>query len=59
MSELKLYEVHCSVNFYVEVEAENEDDAKSQAIGKLESNGVYDVNYSTSPVYVESISEVE
>ena len=59
MSELKLYEVHCSVNFYVEVEAENEDEAKSQAVSKLESNGVYDINYSTSPVCVESISEVE
>ena len=59
MSELKLYEVNCSVNFYVEVEAENEDDAKSQAIGKLESNGVYDVNYSTSPVRVESVSEAD
>jgi hypothetical protein len=59
MSELKLYEVHCSVNFYIEVEAENEDNAKSQAIGKLESNGVYDINCSTSPVYVESINEVE
>ena len=59
MSELKLYEVNCSVNFYVEVEAESEDDAKSQAVGKLESNGVYDINYSTSPVHVESISEVE
>lgn len=59
MSELKLYEVNCSVNFFVEVEAENEDDAKSKAIEKLEHNGVYDVNYSTSPVHVESVSEVE
>ena len=59
MSELKLYEVNCSVNFYVEVEAENEDDAKSQAVWKLEHNGVYDVNYSTSPVHVESVIEVE
>ena len=59
MSELKLYEVHCSVNFYVEVEAENEDDAKSQAVEKLEHNGVYDINYSTSPVHVEGVSEVE
>ena len=58
MSELKLYDVHCSVSFYVEVEAESEADAKSQAIEKLEHNGVYDINYSTSPVYVESISEV-
>ena len=59
MSELKLYEVNCSVNFYVEVEAESEWDARSQAVEKLESNGIYDINYSTSPVYVESISEVE
>lgn len=59
MSELKLYEVDCSVNFYIEVEAENEDDAKSKAIEKLEHNGVYDINYSTSPVYVESINEVD
>ena len=59
MSELKLYEVNCSVNFYVEVEAEDEGDAKSQAVEKLEHNGVYDVNYSTSPVHVESISEVD
>lgn len=59
MSELKLYEVHCSVNFYVEVEAESEEDAKSQAIEKLEYNGVYDINYPTSPVHVESVSEVE
>ena len=59
MSELKLYDVHCSVNFYVEVEADSEDDAKSKAIEKLEHNGVYDVNYSTSPVYVESVSEVD
>lgn len=59
MSELKLYEVKCSVNFYVEVEAESEWDAKSQAVEKLESNGIYGINYSTSPVYVESVSEVE
>ena len=59
MSELKLYEVHCSVNFYVEVEAESEDGAKSQAIEKLEHNGIYDINYSTSPVHIESVSEVE
>lgn len=59
MSELKLYEVNCSVNFYVEVEAENEDDAKHKAIENLEHNGVYDINYSTSPVHVESVSEVE
>ena len=59
MSELKLYEVNCSVNFYVEVEAEDEGDAKSQAVENLEHNGVYDVNYSTSPVHVESISEVD
>ena len=59
MSELKLYEVNCSVSFYVEVEAESEDDAKSQAIEKLEHNGIYDINYSTSPVHIESVSEVE
>ena len=59
MSELKLYEVNCSVNFFVEVEAENEDDAKSQAVEKLEHNGVYDINYSTSSVHVESVNEVE
>ena len=59
MSELKLYEVNCSVNFYVEVEAENEDEAKAKATDKLEYNGVYDINYPTSPVHVESVSEVE
>ena len=67
MSELKLYVmqdvdfgVSCpNCNATLDNEDENEDDAKSQAVNKLESNGVYDVNYSTSPVHVESVSEVE
>ena len=58
MSDLKLYEVVCSVSFYVEVEASDEDEAKTLAENYLTSNGVYDITGSTSPINVEEIKEV-
>lgn len=58
MSGLKLYEVVCSVSFYVEVEASDEDEAKTLAENHLTSNGVYDITVSTSPINVEEIKEV-
>lgn len=58
MSDLKLYEVACSVNFYIEVEASDEDEAKTLAENHLISRGVYDLTVSTSPITVEEIKEV-
>ena len=52
MSNLKLYEVTCSVNFYIEVEA------KTLAENHLTSRGIYDITVSTSPINVEEIKEV-
>ena len=58
MSDLKLYEVACSVNFYIEVEASDEDEAKTLAENHLVSNGVYDLTVSTSPINVDEVKEV-
>ena len=58
MSDLKLYEVTCSVNFYIEVEASDADEAKTLAENHLTSSGVYDVTVSTSPVSIEEVKEV-
>lgn len=58
MSDLKLYEVCCSVNFYIEVEAINEEEAKSLAENHLVNRGVYDITVSTSPINIEQIKEV-
>ena len=58
MSNLKLYEVACSVNFYIEVEASDADEAKTLAENHLTSRGIYDITVSTSPINVEEIKEV-
>ena len=58
MSDLKLYEVACSVKFYIEVEASDEDEAKILAENHLTSSGIYDITVSTSPINVEEIKEV-
>ena len=58
MSDLKLYEVACSVDFYIEVEASNEEEAKSLAENHLTSRGVYDLTVSTSPISIEEVKEV-
>lgn len=57
MSDLNLYEVACSVTFYIEVEAENEEDAKDQAESSLRERGLYDLSVSTSPIVTESINK--
>lgn len=54
----KLYEVQCSVDFWIEVEAENEDDARDEAIETLVNRGVYDLTVSSSPVSIEAVKEV-
>lgn len=58
MSDYKLYEVSCSVNFYIEVEANNEDDAESLAIEHLESRGLYDLTVCSSPITIDNIKEI-
>lgn len=58
MSDVKLYEVSCSVNFYVEVEANNENDAESLAIEHLESRGLYDLTVCTSPITIDNVKEI-
>ena len=58
MSDLKLYEVACSVDFYIEVEASNEEEAKSLAENHLVNRGIYDIAVSTSPINIEQIKEV-
>ena len=55
----KLYEVHCSVDFWIEVEADSEDDAAEQAVDKLIIRGVHDLTVSSSPVSIEGIKELE
>ena len=54
----KLYEVQCSVDFWIEVEAENEDDARDEAIETLVNRGVYDLTVSSSPVSIEAVKEL-
>ena len=58
MSDLKLYEVACSVDFYIEVEASDADEAKILAENHLTSRGVYDLTVSTSPINIEEVKEV-
>ena len=59
MSDVKLYEVSCSVNFYIEVEANNEVEAESLAVEHLESRGLYDLTVGTSPITVDNVKEVK
>lgn len=59
MSDVKLYEVSCSVNFYIEVEASNEDDAEALAVENLESRGLYDLTVCTSPITIDNIKEIK
>jgi len=54
----KLYEVHCSVDFLIEVEADCEDDAAKQAVDSLIQRGVHDLTVSSSPVSIEGIKEM-
>ena len=54
----KLYEVHCSVDFWIEVEADCEDDATKQAVDSLIQRGVHDLTVSSSPVSIEGIKEL-
>ena len=54
----KLYEVQCSVDFWIEVEAENEVDAGEEAKETLISRGVYDLVVSSSPMSIESVKEL-
>ena len=54
----KLYEVQCSVDFWVEVEAENEAEASAEATETLISRGVYDLVVSSSPVSIEAVKEL-
>jgi len=59
MSDVKLYEVSCSVNFYIEVEENNEDDAESLVIEHLESRGLYDLTVCTSPITIDNVKEIK
>ena len=54
----KLYEVHCSVDFWIEVEADCEDDAAEIAADSLIERGVYDLTVSSSPVSIEGVKEL-
>ena len=54
----KLYEVHCSVDFWIEVEADCEDDAAVIATDSLIERGVYDLTVSSSPVSIEGVKEL-
>lgn len=54
----KLYEVYCSVDFWIEVEADCEDDAAEKAADKLIQRGVHDLTASSSPVSIEGIKEL-
>ena len=54
----KLYEVQCCVDFWIEVEAENEDDARDEAIETLVNRGVYDLTVSSSLVSIEAVKEM-
>ena len=54
----KLYEVQCSVDFWIEVEADNEDEASVEAAEKLISRGVHDLTVSSSPISIESVKEL-
>lgn len=58
MSDLKLYEVTCSVEFIVEVEAASENDSKELAKQQLIRNGIYDVAVSTGCINIEDVTEI-
>lgn len=58
MSDVKLYEVSCSVNFYIELEASDEGEAEALAIEHLESRGLYDLTVCTSPITVDNVKEI-
>lgn len=58
MSDVKLYEVSCSVCFYIEVEASNEGDAEELAVEHLESRGLYDLTVCSSPITIYNIKEI-
>lgn len=53
-----LYEVQCSVNFWIEVEAVNENEACLEASEMLVRRGVHDLTVSSSPVSIESVKEL-
>ena len=59
MSDLKLYEVTCSVEFIVEVEAASENDSKELAKQQLIHNGIYDVAVSTGCINIEDVTEIK
>lgn len=54
----KLYEVQCSVDFWIEVEAENEDDASVEAAETLINRGIHDLVVSSSPISIEDVKEL-
>jgi hypothetical protein len=54
----KLYEVHCSVDFWIEVEADCEDAAAVIATDSLIERGVHDLTVSSSPVSIEGVKEL-
>ena len=54
----KLYEVHCSVDFWIEVEADCEDTAVVIATDSLIERGIYDLTVSSSPVSIEEVKEL-
>ena len=54
----KLYEVHCSVDFWIEVEADCEDDAAVIATDSLIERGLYDLTVSNSPISIEGVKEL-
>ena len=54
----KLYEVHCSVDFWIEVEADCEDVAAVIATDSLIERGVYDLTVSSSPVSIDGVKEL-
>ena len=54
----KLYEVHCSVDFWIEVEADCEEGAAAIATDSLIERGVYDLTVSRSPVSIEGVKEL-
>ena len=54
----KLYEVQCSVDFWIEVEADNEEVASIEVVEMLISRGVHDLTVSSSPISIESVKEL-
>lgn len=58
MSDYKLYEVECSVKFYIEIEALDADEAKDKAEQHLVERGVFDLTACTSPIEVVDVRTV-